>query len=105
VEKEVEDPVTGKKVVRTVKVVKKDKSGVPIRRGNPFRIVGVTVDNFEVRAWHYSPKVIEQIGKQQQAYMDIQTAIANAQKAEQDRITAEAEGKAKWLKPATSRKR
>jgi regulator of protease activity HflC (stomatin/prohibitin superfamily) len=98
VEKEVEDPVTGKKVFRTVKVIRKDQNGVPIRRGNPFRTVGVTVDNFEVRAWHYSPKVIEQIGKQQQAYMDIQTAIANAQKAEQDRITAEAEGKAKVAK-------
>ena len=98
VEKEVEDPVTGKKVLRTVKVFKKDEHGAPIRRGNPFKLVGVIVDNFEVRGWHYSPKVIEQIGKQQQAYMDIQTAIANAQKAEQDRITAEAEGKAKVAK-------
>ncbi len=56
------------------------------------------VDNFEVRGFHYSEKVREQIAKQQQAYMDIQTAIANAQKAEQEKLTAEAEGKAKVAK-------
>ena len=84
VEKEVEDPVTGKHVRRLVKVVKKDKDGVPIRGEHPFKNLGIVVDNFEVRGFHYSEKVREQIGKQQQAYMDIQTAIANAQKAEQE---------------------
>jgi regulator of protease activity HflC (stomatin/prohibitin superfamily) len=98
VEKEVEDPVTGKHVRRLVKVVKKDKDGVPIRREHPFKNLGIVVDNFEVRGFHYSEKVREQIGKQQQAYMDIQTAIANAQKAEQEKLTAEAEGKAKVAK-------
>ena len=98
VEKEVEDPVTGKKVRRLVKVVKKDKDGIPVRREHPFKHLGVVVDNFEVRGFHYSDKVRAQIDKQQQAYMDIQTAIANAQKAEQDKLTAEAEGKAKVAK-------
>jgi regulator of protease activity HflC (stomatin/prohibitin superfamily) len=98
VEKEVEDPVTGKKVIRLVKVIKRDKNGIPIRRDHPFKDVGVTIDNFEVRLFHYSDKVRAQIDKQQQAYMDIQTAIANAQKAEQDKLTSEAEGKAKVAK-------
>lgn len=98
VEKDVEDPVTGKTVRRLVKVVKKDKDGIPVRREHPFKNLGIVVDNFEVRGFHYSDKVREQIGKQQQAYMDIQTAIANAQKAEQEKLTAEAEGKAKVAK-------
>lgn len=98
VEKEVEDPVTGKMVRRLVKVIRRDKQGTAVRREHPFKDLGITIDNFEVRAFHYSDKVKEQIAKQQQAYMDIQTAIANAQKAEQEKITAEAEGKAKVAK-------
>jgi len=97
-EKEVEDPVTGKNVRRIVKVVKRDKDGNPVRREHPFKNLGIVVDNFEIRQFHYSDKVREQIGKQQQAYMDIQTAIANAQRAEQEKLTAEAEGKAKVAK-------
>jgi regulator of protease activity HflC (stomatin/prohibitin superfamily) len=98
VEKEVEDPVTGRKIVRLVKVIKKGPDGKPLRDSHPFKPLGIVVDNLEVRAWHYSDKVRAQIDKQQQAYMDIQTAIANAQKAEQDKLTAEAEGKAKVAK-------
>jgi regulator of protease activity HflC (stomatin/prohibitin superfamily) len=97
-EKEVEDPVTGKKVKRLVKVIRRGKDGKPLRDSNPFQPLGVTVDNLDIRAWHYSDKVRAQIEKQQQAYMDIQTAIANAQKAEQEKLTAEAEGKAKVAK-------
>ncbi|MFH0824432.1 MAG: SPFH domain-containing protein [Pseudomonadota bacterium] len=94
VEKEVDDPVTGKKVRRIVKVIRR-VDGKPVRDAHPFKSLGVIVDNVEIRGWHYSDKVKAQIEKQQQAYMDIQTAIANAQKAEQDKLTAEAEGKAK----------
>jgi regulator of protease activity HflC (stomatin/prohibitin superfamily) len=98
VEKDVEDPVTGKKVRRLVKVIKKGPDGKALRDSHPFHPLGVVVDNLEIRGWHYSDKVRAQIEKQQQAYMDIQTAIANAQKAEQDKLTAEAEGKAKVAK-------
>lgn len=98
VEKEVEDPVTGRHVKRMVKVIRRTPDGKPIRDVHPFRHLGITVDNLDIRAWHYSDKVRAQIEKQQQAYMDIQTAIANAQKAEQEKITAEAEGKAKVAK-------
>ncbi len=98
VERDVEDPVTGKKITRLVKVIKRAPDGKPLRDSNPFKPLGIVVDNLEIRAWHYSDKVRAQIEKQQQAYMDIQTAIANAQKAEQDKITAEAEGKAKVAK-------
>ena len=97
-EKDVEDPVTGKKVKRLVKVIKKGPDGKPLRDSHPFHPLGVVVDNLEIRGWHYSDKVRAQIEKQQQAYMDIQTAIANAQKAEQEKLTAEAEGKAKVAK-------
>jgi regulator of protease activity HflC (stomatin/prohibitin superfamily) len=94
VEKEIEDPGTGKKVTKVVKVIKKDKDGSPVRRGNPFTDVGVSVSNLDIKGFLYSPKVQEQILKQQKAYMDIQTAVADAQKAEQEKLTAEAQGKA-----------
>jgi regulator of protease activity HflC (stomatin/prohibitin superfamily) len=94
VEKEIEDPTTGKKVTKVIKVIKKDKEGAPMRRGNPFTDVGISLSNLDIKGFLYSGKVQEQILKQQQAYMDIQTAVANAQKAEQEKLTAEAQGKA-----------
>ena len=42
----------------------------------------------------YDVEVENQIKVQQQAYMQVQTAIANSKKAEQDAITTELQGKA-----------
>jgi regulator of protease activity HflC (stomatin/prohibitin superfamily) len=95
VQRDVEDPSTGKMVKRSIKIIKRDNEGRIVREPSPFAPLGIVVDNFEVRGFHYSDKVLEQISKQQQAYMDVQTSIANAHKAEQDKITSEAEGKAK----------
>jgi hypothetical protein len=47
-----------------------------------------------INAIVYDDEVEAQIKVQQQAYMQVQTAIANSKKAEQDAITAELQGKA-----------
>ncbi len=57
--------------------------------------------NFTITDLNYEPIIEKQIEAQQQATMDVQIAIAEAKKADQRKLTAEAEGaaaaaKAKW---------
>ena len=46
----------------------------------------------------FEDKIMNQIAQQQQALMDVQTAIAEAKKAKQDAIKAEEQGKAEYAK-------
>lgn len=89
----VEDVASGKLVTKTRKVVLTDEDGHPVRERNPLEGTGITLSNFEVKRFVYEPRVRAQIEEQQKALMAVQTARANAQKAEQDAITAEAQGK------------
>lgn len=76
------------------KVIKMQADGItPVREAKKSLVPGITILNFEVKSFEYDTKVKEQIAKQQTARMDVQTAIANAKKAEQERIAAEALGK------------
>lgn len=97
VSKEVKDPITGDIVVKKTKVVKKDKDGNPVRQRNPLSGTGIMLDNFEVKQFVYAPEVKKQIATQQQAYMAVETARANAARAEQDALTVEAQGKARVM--------
>jgi regulator of protease activity HflC (stomatin/prohibitin superfamily) len=90
----VDDPITGEKVSRYVKVIKRDKDGKPQHMFNPLEGTGITLSNFEVKKFKYSPKVAEQIDKQQEAIMSVETARAEAQKAEQNKLTEKAKGEA-----------
>jgi len=94
--RKVPDPVSGEMVTKTFKIVKRDKDGHPMYQQNPLAGL-VTLKNFEVKVFVYSPKVKMQIEKQQEAYMAVATAKANAQKAEQEALKIEAEGKAKVM--------
>lgn len=93
--RKVPDPITGEMVTKTFKVIHKDETGRPKYQKNPLGSLGVTLSNFEVKAFEYSDKVKAQIESQQTAYMAVATAKAEAQKAEQDKLKIEAEGKAK----------
>ena len=88
------DPVSGQLVTKIQKIPVLDDKGVKIREQNPLKGTGISISNFEVKQFVYEEKVRTQIATQQQALMDVQTAKANAQKAEQDALTAEAKGKA-----------
>lgn len=97
------DPVSGKEVTITTKTPVVDEHGVRLREKNPFAGLGVTLANFEVKSFIYEEKVKQQISTQQQALMDVQTAKANALKAEQDAITAQKLGEAEVMKAKYSK--
>jgi regulator of protease activity HflC (stomatin/prohibitin superfamily) len=90
---QVEDLITGEKVRKAVKVIRKDKNGLPVYQYNPLKDTGIRLDNFEIKVFNYERKVQEQIAKQQEARMNVETAKAKAEEAKQDELKAIAEGK------------
>jgi regulator of protease activity HflC (stomatin/prohibitin superfamily) len=112
--RKVEDPISGELVTKTFKVIKMKqatdaegnllfdkKTGEPITtdepeyQANPLGGLNITLDNFEVKVFDYSDTVTAQISAQQASLMAVETAKAKAAEAEQDALTAEAEGKAR----------
>jgi regulator of protease activity HflC (stomatin/prohibitin superfamily) len=84
-----------KKRVRTIIY---GKDGEPLREKNPLFGTGIKLSNFEVKSFEYDPIVVKQIADQQQNFMAIETAKAQAERAKQDAIKAEEEGKAEAAK-------
>jgi hypothetical protein len=100
-EVKVADQLTGQeKSAVIVELVMKD--GQPERQEEAvLSEFGIKPFNFAIDSLTYDDKVEAQIQQQQQITMDVQTAIANARKAEQDKLTSEQRGaaeaaKAKW---------
>ena len=90
-----DDLMNTDKTVTVVKIVQ-DAKGIPMRQElSSVKIYGVNLQGLALNAIDYSTEVEDQIKVQQQAYMQVQTAIANSKKAEQDAITTELQGKAK----------
>ena len=95
------DPMTG--VMKTINVVKLVMVNGQVARTDesPLRMFGIKTFNPSINEVKYDPTVEAQITSQQKAIMDVQTAVAEAKKAEQAAITAEKNGqaeaaKAKW---------
>lgn len=88
------DPMTGAdKTVTVVEVVMKD--GIPERQETAVLAeFGIRPFNFAIERLPYDEAVEGQIKQQQQITMDVQTAIADAKKAEQRTITVIEQGKA-----------
>jgi regulator of protease activity HflC (stomatin/prohibitin superfamily) len=99
--KEVDGLTNEEKMVTKVEIVEKNP-GQPIRQEeSPIKSYGVRLYNISINGIEYDKTVERQIQTQQQAIMNVQTAIANAKKAEQDAITIAKQGeaeaaKAKW---------
>lgn len=93
--KEVVDPVTGEKITKSFKIIKRDQEGKAVRQPNALTGTGILVSNFEIKDIAYNEEVTKQIAEQQRATMAVATAKAEALKAEQDKLKIEAEGKAK----------
>jgi len=96
------DPLTNEeKMVTKVEIVEKTP-GQPVRQEeSPIKTYGVRLYNISINGIEYDKSVEKQIQTQQQAIMNVQTAMANAKKAEQDAITIAKQGeaeaaKAKW---------
>lgn len=94
----VTDPITKETKVVKIAEITTDKDGHTLRQEeSPLKEYGIKIVNFAPREIDYSESVKEQIKKQQEIAMDVQTSIANALKAEQDKLTAERQGQAKVM--------
>ena len=96
------DPMTGQdKTVSVVKLIL-GKDGQPVRADDsPLREFGVRTFNPVINDIKYDEAIEKQIQEQQRAIMSVQTAMAEAKRAEQNAITAAKNGeaeaaKAKW---------
>ena len=96
------DPISGKeKTITKVKLIKDEKGQLARQEPSALIEYGIRVYNLAINNMPYDATVEKQIQAQQQAVMEVQTAMAEARKAEQRAITAEKEGqanaaKAKW---------
>lgn len=97
------DDITG--VEKTVRVVEiqRDAAGLPLRsgQGSAFHEYGIQVNTLAISEMHYDDAVKGQLKKRQDSINSVQLAIASARRAEQDKLTTEAQGaanaaKAKW---------
>jgi hypothetical protein len=93
-ETKIKDELTGED--RTItKVEPLETEGVIQRQEeSPIISYGVTLQNLAITKIAYDKTIDQQIQAQQKAIMDVQTAIANSKKAEQDARTVEEQGKA-----------
>lgn len=96
------DPISGQERTRVVAEIAKGTDGAN-RRAEPSVVgeFGIKAFNFAIEELKYDDRVEAQIQQQQQLAMDVQTAMAEARKAEQRKLTVEQEGsanaaKAKW---------
>ncbi|CAK0751641.1 PHB domain-containing protein [Gammaproteobacteria bacterium] len=96
------DPLSGmEKTVYTVRI-KKGSDGRALRSdASPLGELGIRATNLSINQVSYDKAVENQIASQQQATMQVQTAMAEAKRAEQEAITAAKQGeanaaKAKW---------
>jgi regulator of protease activity HflC (stomatin/prohibitin superfamily) len=82
------------KVITVVEIQKDPKGGFARVEKSPLQRYGVTLSNLSINGVDYDKAVENQIKQQQQLVMQVQTAIANAKKSEQDALTSEQKGKA-----------
>jgi len=85
---------------KTVMVVEvEQKNGLSLRTEmSPLKKYNITIAGLSINNIAYDPIVEKQIAAQQDAIMQVQTAIANSKKAEQQAITVEQQGKAEAAK-------
>ena len=88
-----DDLMNTDKTITVVRIV--EKNNVPLRQEiSAVKMYNVNLQGLALNSIDYDVEVENQIKVQQQAYMQVQTAIANSKKAEQDAITTELQGKA-----------
>jgi hypothetical protein len=99
ISKEIDDIISGQKKWVTTVDIKKTKDGVILRQEvSPIERFHIHLYNITLNDIGYEPIVNQQISTQQKATMDVQIAITNSRKAEQDKLTAQAQGEAEAVK-------
>lgn len=104
----IDDLTKQEKTVLEVQIVM--KGGRPARQEeSQLERFGISTSNFSFSSLEYDAQVTTQIQQQQKITMDVQTAMAEARKAEQRKITVEQQGaadaaEAKWAQEVTKAK-
>jgi hypothetical protein len=88
------DESTGKTVTKNIPVISFGADGLPIHLFSDLADYGISVNGFQITDWDFEPKTLQQIATKREATMAIITAKANAERAKQDAITSEEQGKA-----------
>jgi hypothetical protein len=96
------DPITEQDKTVTIVELKKGEDGKVLRQEeSPIKTFGLRMYNLSLNEVKYEDTVEKQIAQQQDAIMQVQTAMANAKRAEQEVLTVAKQGeanaaKAKW---------
>lgn len=93
-EKTIDALTNTEKVITVVDIQKDVKGGYARVEKSPIQRYAVSLSNLSINGVEYDKSVENQIKQQQGLTMQVQTAIANAKKSEQDALTAEQKGKA-----------
>lgn len=88
----------GKDTWKKVPVIEYDKENKPIILSSDLADYGITLMGHQITDWDFEQKTLDQISTKRQATMAIITAKANAERAKQDEITTEAQGRANVMK-------
>ena len=78
---------------RNIPVIKYGADGLPIQHASDFKMYGIKVNGFQITDWDFEQKTLDQISRKREATMGIITAKADAERARQEALTAEEEGK------------
>lgn len=89
----VKDHKPGEDVRKQIVRIQLDKDGKPERKESVLALYGIRVTQFVIKEIDYEDTVDQQIQTKQQALMKTVSAKAEAEKAAQDRLTAEEVGK------------
>lgn len=84
---------TNEHLTRNIPVIKYGADGLPIQHASDFKMYGVKVNGFQITDWDFEQKTLEQISRKREATMGIITAKADAERARQEALTAEEQGK------------
>ena len=106
----VRDAMTGIERTVTQVTITKDTNGIVLRNEqSPLKKFGIHLFNLSISEIAYDKDVEDQIQAQRKAYLEVQTAVAEAKKAEQAALTVAKQGEAtaaqaKWAQEAIKAK-
>lgn len=84
---------TNEHLTRNIPVIKYGADGLPIQHASDFEMYGIKVNGFQITDWDFEQKTLDQISRKREATMGIITAKADAERARQEALTAEEQGK------------
>ncbi|MGR9108665.1 MAG: SPFH domain-containing protein, partial [Gammaproteobacteria bacterium] len=84
---------THEHLTRNIPVIQYGADGQPVQHASDFKMYGIRVKGFQITDWDFEQKTLDQISRKREATMGIITAKADAERARQEALTAEEQGK------------